>query len=111
MSRTSPVCWTCTGRSPASPPTSRRPAARLLFEVLEDGAGRRLVRTSYRSQTLDQIRDLAAGPAEQAMTTPSGCPDDLCPVDAISTALTPASRRHDTSTQSSVRWTALRHPA
>lgn len=64
------------------------PGGGLLFEVVEDSAGHRLVRTSYRSQTLDQIRDLAAGPAQQAMTTPSGCPDGLCLVDVISAALT-----------------------
>jgi 4-phytase/acid phosphatase len=76
--------WSITGFADDEP----APGGALIFEVLEDGAGHRLVRTSYRSQTLDQIRDLVPGPAQQVPTAPSDCPDDLCPLDAISAGLT-----------------------
>ncbi|GAY14151.1 histidine-type phosphatase [Mycobacterium sp. shizuoka-1] len=63
------------------------PGGALVFEVVEDADGNRLVRTSYRSQTLRQIRDLTGGDPQWAPLTPAGCQGEVCPLDAVVPAL------------------------
>lgn len=57
--------WHIPGFAPDDP----APGGALIFEKVRDGAGNRFVRAFYRSQTLEQIRNLSAdAPVRQALT-------------------------------------------
>ena len=65
--------WKVTGYPADNPP----PAGGIGFEVLRDAKGARFVRAFYRSQTMDQMRDLtpldAAHPAFRQVVAVPGC--------------------------------------
>lgn len=77
------VHWSVTGYAGDEP----APGGALIFELVEDATGDRFVRTSYRAQTLDQIRDLRPGEPERVPLTPAGCGGDVCPLDTFVTTL------------------------
>lgn len=63
------------------------PGGAIVIERLHDAAGRLYVRTSYRAQTLDQLRSGGAGPAYRQPLVIPGC-NALCPVDRFVAILT-----------------------
>jgi 4-phytase/acid phosphatase len=79
------VHWRVPGFAPDDP----SPGGALVLERLVDRQGRRFVRVSYRSQTLDQIRSLQAGPPRATASTIMRCRGhrDLCPLDRFAKLL------------------------
>ncbi|WP_420137521.1 histidine-type phosphatase [Sphingomonas sp.] len=63
------------------------PGGAIMLEVLRARGGRRYVRVSYRSQSLEQIRTLSPRPPHREVLSIAGCPS-LCPLDRVLQALT-----------------------
>lgn len=78
------VHWSVPGFADDEP----APGGALVFELVEDADGNRVVRSSYRAQTLDQIRDLDSGAPVDVPLTPAACDTPMCAFDTFTAALT-----------------------
>ncbi|TGD89666.1 histidine-type phosphatase [Mycolicibacterium sp. CH28] len=77
------VHWSVPGYADDEP----APGGALVFDLVEDELGNRFVRSSYRAQTLDQIRELRDAPATLVPLYPAGCATDVCPLDTFDASL------------------------
>ncbi|WP_431234071.1 hypothetical protein ACQ856_05365 [Mycolicibacterium psychrotolerans] len=78
------VHWSAAGFADDEPV----PGGALVFQLLEAPNGDEVVRASYRSQTLEQIRTLTGGDSTWVPLAIRGCPDELCSPDSFAAALT-----------------------
>lgn len=78
------VHWSIPGFADDEP----APGGALMFDVVEDSRGNRFVRSFYRAQSLDQIRELDPHDAVSVPLTPSGCDTERCPFDIFASRLT-----------------------
>ena len=78
------VHWSVPGFADDEP----APGGALIFELVEDGDGHRFVRSTYRAQTLDQIRGLSDAEPVAVPLTPAGCDGQACPFESFVAALT-----------------------
>ena len=78
------VHWSVPGFAADDP----APGGALVFEVLRNRNGAKMIRSFYRAQALDQIRTLSAEDPTWVRLTPPGCGDNpLCPLDTFTNLL------------------------
>lgn len=79
------VHWSIPGFAADDP----APGGAMVFELLRNRAGAEVIRSFYRSQTLDQIRELSVGEPTWSALHPPGCGSESpCPVDTFAALLT-----------------------